>query len=163
MQEVWRTAGIRDFLLGSPGSVTIDESSVLIEKENALEQKQKDMLARASVVGMMPAAGTASGTSPHEIGSPLGTAAPEGYPLNSSKVKKRFFATKELNPQKARLDFNEVLEDVLMKLTARHSTAVSISVEILAQDSSGFTNDVQETLKSACDKLNFNQSGFADD
>ncbi len=144
-------------LFGSPGSVTIDESSVLIEKEKSLEQKQKDIQANA---------GAASETGTAPPGYPTaGTGIGHGTspPSSAHGVKKRFFATKELNPQKVRVDFDEVIKDVLLKLTTRHSTAVSISIEIVAHDSSGFDAGVQETIKSACDNLNFKQSGFADD
>ncbi len=151
------------FLLGSPGSVTIDEASVLIEKEKALEQKKKDNQARAQAVTTGATPGTVAHSHTSDGSIPLNMGGSPGQTVSATGTKKRFFATKELNPQKARLDFNEVLEEVLMKLTARHTTAVSISIEIVAQDTAGFEPGVRETIKLACDKLQFKQSDFADD
>jgi predicted AAA+ superfamily ATPase len=150
-------------LFGTPGSVTIDESSVLIEKEKALEQKQKDNLARTlsqsspSTGGEIRTYSSGTGTVSASMGSPAEQV------TQATGSKKRFFATKDLNAQRARLDFNEVLDEVLMKLTARHTTSVSVSVEIVAHDTAGFEPNVRETIKAACNKLSFKQSDFADD
>lgn len=150
-------------LFGTPGSVTIDESSVLIEKEKAFEQKEKDNLKRAQ-----SQTATASFGEPRAYISTIGnvsasTGSPTEQPAQSAGSKKRFFATKDLNAQRPRLDFNEVLDEVLMKLTARHTTSVSISIEIVAHDAAGFDTSIRETIKTACNKLSFKQSDFADD
>ena len=149
-------------LFGSPGSVTIDESSVLIEKDIALEQKKKDIQARGEAAATGGTTGPSTGFPTGSGSAPMGGGTSAG-PTGVGGARKRFFATKELNPQRARLDFNEIIDSVLIKLTARHSTSVSISVEIVAEDSPGFDQGVQADIKSACSKLNFKQSDFADD
>lgn len=145
-------------LFGTAGSVTIDDASVLVDRDVALAQKRKDIEARVAS-GDIPNTPTGAG----ETGI---VDAPDRAGISggiSTGTKKRFFATKVLNPQRARLDFNEVLENVLMKLTARHSTAVEVSVEIIAHDGAGFDDRTREEIKSACTTLNFKQSDFADD
>ena len=73
----------------------------------------------------------------------------------------RFFATKDLNPQKARMDFGQIVDEVLLQLASRSATSVRISVEIAAEDPTGFDEGAQRTLKENCNALGFTQVDFS--
>lgn len=148
-------------LIGSTGSVTVDESSVLIDKDKAIEQKKVDIQINSSQVAPTP-----NNPTPHQSGlSPSASynSSQSQLATNGNSLKKRFYAAKELNPQRPRLDFNEILEDVLMQLTSRHSAFVNISIEIQAIDSNGFDETTQQALQESCSKLSFRSSDFADE
>lgn len=143
-------------LFGSNGQVRIDETSLLIHKDVAALQKAQVSQPAQTQVGMAMA--SPSSAALHAPGASVGD-------TSSSHARKstRFFATKELNAQKARLDFGQVVEEVLMQLATRSSTFVNITVEIQAEDQSGFDEGTQRTLKENCKTLGFKQFEFSSD
>jgi len=148
-------------LIGAVGSITVDEASVLVDKDKAIEQKKGDIQVNSTQTAPIPSIPT-----PHKNGEVhlvSNGGSQNQLTVSGNGIKKRFYAAKELNPQRARLDFNEVLEDVLMQLTSRHSAFVNISIEIQAMDSSGFDEATQKTLQASCSKLSFKSSDFADE
>lgn len=142
--------------IGGMGKVHVDEVSLLIKNEVALEEKAKQH---------KPVTGETSSREPTQTQARTSNGSQTGSGNTSSttsEVKQtRFFASTEITPQKARLDFNQILEEVLMHLTSRSSSFVSINIEINAVDSDGFEEGIQRTLKENCNSLGFKQFDFS--
>lgn len=143
--------------IGSPSSVIIDESSVLVEKEVALEQWKQEVQSQTAAPDEGPAGGLQSG-GPVPPGSDSSPLSPQGVALESNK--KYFFATKALDARSPKIDFQKVMDEVFLKLSSRHTTSVGISIEITAEDDAAFDQAFIDELKRCCDELGFNQSDF---
>jgi predicted AAA+ superfamily ATPase len=76
--------------------------------------------------------------------------------------KKVFYGNVELDPVKAKLQFSDVAEEVLMLFTQRPDVKVKISIEIQAESSSGFDEGIQRAVKENCDQLKFKNRDFDD-
>jgi uncharacterized membrane protein YgcG len=74
--------------------------------------------------------------------------------------KTKFFGTVDLDPIKAKLQFSEVAEEVLMLFTQRPGVKVRISVEIEAESPSGFDDGIQRATRENCDQLKFKNRTF---
>jgi predicted AAA+ superfamily ATPase len=140
-------------LFGSSGQVRVDEASLLLHRDLAAAQLKN---ARSQTeVRLEPVTGIR--------GQRNESSAPDARTDHALDRATRFFATKELNAQRARLDFGQLLDEVLIQLAARSSTFVSITVEIQAKDDSGFDDDVQRMLKENCKTLGFKLFDFTSD
>ncbi|MBS1963094.1 MAG: ATP-binding protein [Bdellovibrionales bacterium] len=142
--------------IGSPTSVFIDDTSLLIEKSVALKQREQERSeSAASPVepGTNPSPSTGSGfTGSAASSNPSAT--------HGTGSVNCFTASKELNSRNAKLHFNDIIEKVLRQLTERVSTSVSISISIEATDEHEFGQEVQRTILSACEELQFSRSEF---
>lgn len=74
--------------------------------------------------------------------------------------KTKFFGTVDLDPIKAKLQFSDVAEEVLMLFTQRPGVKVRISVEIEAESPSGFDDGIQRATRENCDQLKFRNRTF---
>jgi predicted AAA+ superfamily ATPase len=74
--------------------------------------------------------------------------------------KTRFFGTVDLDPIKAKLQFSDVAEEVLMLFTQRPGVKVRISVEIEAESPAGFDDGIQRAARENCDQLKFKNRAF---
>ena len=71
-----------------------------------------------------------------------------------------FFGSVELDPIKAKLQFSDVAEEVLMLFTQKPGVKVRISVEIEAESHSGFDDGIQRAVRENCDQLRFKTRTF---
>ena len=71
-----------------------------------------------------------------------------------------FFGQVELDPVKAKLQFSDVAEEVLMLFTAKPGVKVKVSLEIQAEASSGFDEATQRAARENCNQLKFKNHGF---
>jgi len=128
--------------IGSPATITIDESSTLIETSTALRQRDAERAAMPPTAPMGvpggPAVVTGAGPAPG-----AGAAPP---------VKKTyFFATKQLDVRSPKIEFTKIVDEILLQLSSRHTTSVGISIEITANDSVGFDDETLQAIKQSCD------------
>jgi len=144
--------------IGTPASVFIDDTSVLIEKTVALKQRDKE---RSEAPITVAGQGTASGTFVSEAtsGSVRGDISDSGH-LANVQAKNFFTASKDLNPRTAKIHFSELVDRVLRQLTERVSTSVTISVTIEAIDEQSFNDEAVKAITSACDDLQFTRREF---
>jgi hypothetical protein len=70
------------------------------------------------------------------------------------------FGSVVLNPLLAKRDFAEIVDEVLQQFTTRPGTNVKITVELHAESSTGFDENVQRSVKENCNALKFSSSGF---
>ncbi|MCV2366268.1 hypothetical protein LNV23_22765 [Paucibacter sp. DJ1R-11] len=94
-------------------------------------------------------------------GSESGTGTGSGGGAASAK-KTMFFGSVELDPVRAKLQFSDVAEEVLMLFTQKPGVKVRISVEIEAESPNGFDDGVQRAARENCDQLKFKNRAFED-
>ncbi|WP_240480980.1 ATP-binding protein [Ectothiorhodospira sp. BSL-9] len=152
----------------------LDTESLIIEREAAKAYRDKlaaEAAQRANKLadrnadqpggsdGASAPAGTGEGTaSPMDSGSGGVTVAPS--PASQSVVKKQFYGTITLDPVKAKLDFANVVDEIVQQFTLRTGVEVKISVEIEATSPDGFDEALQRTIKENCNVLKFSSSEF---
>ncbi len=78
-------------------------------------------------------------------------------PTSNSKV---FHGSVSLNPTKASLQFQDIVDEVLQHFTARLGTTVKITLEIEAEDSDGFDDNIKRTVKENSTTLGFSHAEF---
>ncbi|RYZ72845.1 MAG: hypothetical protein EOP09_02640 [Proteobacteria bacterium] len=146
--------------IGAPTQVIVDESSMLVDREAAIRQRDSERheaALRVTQAGTpMPVPGSAV---VGRLATGLGSSLP-GQPGVSSAKKTFFFATKELNARTPKVDFTDMIEKVWLQLSSRSSTSVSVSVEINANDADGFEADFIQEITKVCQAQGFKQSDF---
>jgi len=105
--------------------------------------------------------GTGGGTTGGSGGSSTGTGTGTGTGGGGASIKKTmFFGSVELDPIKAKLQFSDIAEEVLMLFTQKSGVKVRISVEIEAECSLGFDDGIQRAVRENCDQLKFKNRTF---
>lgn len=74
--------------------------------------------------------------------------------------KKRFFASIELDPTRAKYQFAELVDEVVQQFTAKHGVQVRISVEVEAETATAFDDTLQRAVKENCRVLKFREADF---
>ena len=140
--------------IGSPApTVVIDESSLLVERETAIKQREAERPALAVQ--------TQAGQPAQALGgaSPVTGAGPTSAAVLGAR-KNYFSASKDLDPRRPKIDFNEVMDKLLEPLRVRDSTSVTISLRIEAGDEREFTEDFQKAILKACAELGISHPEF---
>lgn len=75
-------------------------------------------------------------------------------------AKGRFYGCVEIDPIKAKMDFSDIVDEVIAKFTSRPGTEVTIKVEIEARDRKGFEEPLQRTVRENCNTLKFRPAEF---
>ena len=89
------------------------------------------------------------------------TSGDDAEPQPGGKVKKTmFFGSVELDPIKAKLQFSEVAEEVLLLFTQKQGVKVKVSLEIEAEAPGGFDDGVQRAARENCNNLKFKTHSF---
>ena len=101
----------------------------------------------------------AGGGSPTPTGMGGQTSALTSAPAAAAK-KRMFFGTVDLDPIKAKLQFSDVAEEVLMLFTQKPGVKVRISIEIEAESPTGFDDGVQRAVRENCNQLKFKNQAF---
>jgi hypothetical protein len=157
------------FHFGDGGFPMLDDACVLIDKDAALEYREKTKPTPQLQPASTPTGGAI--VSPTFTGgdnvSPAGTSGVPSTtnvvsptPSIQTAVKKQFYGSIELDPIKAKMDFATIVDEVVQQFTAKLGVEVSISVEIRAESKDGFDEALQRTIKENCNVLRFNNSEF---
>ncbi|WP_020565890.1 ATP-binding protein [Methylosarcina fibrata] len=143
------------FAFGRNALVTIDDSALLIEKEAALQYKERTKPKPAPQPGPVVLGG---------INEPGSGAKPQPEPplppTTVHAAKKQFYGTINLDPIKAKMDFATIVDEVVQQFTAKIGVNVEISIEIRATSRDGFDETVQRTIKENCNVLKFGNVEF---
>lgn len=132
------------------------------EREAATRTSASASAASSSGSAAAGASGGQSATSA-AAGSAPSARAPSGLPSESGSAKKTtFFGSVELDPIKAKLQFSDVAEEVLMLFTQRPGVKVRISVEIQAESPAGFDDGLQRAVRENCNQFKFKTQSFED-
>ena len=152
------------FALGTNALITLDDASLLIEREAAI-----DYLDRTTQSPHVPPNDETiptdqpqpPGTGQLGIGGGVPTGDGDGVGTTVSRVlKKQFYGTVALNPVTATMNFSDIVNEVVQHFTAKIDTEVTIKVEVEAKSSSGFDETLQRTIKENCTVLNFSNAEF---
>lgn len=148
------------FRFGNGGIVTLDESSILIERAEAEEYSERSNPAQQSN-GDPQTDGQPSGV--HTNGGDEGslTTDDEAEPdQEKSTAKQNFYGTVNLEPLTAKMKFADIVDEVVEQFTTKAGVTVSISVEIQADSKDGFDESLQRAVKENSNVLGFGSAEF---
>ena len=111
--------------------------------------------------GSGPAAGAGSGTGSAAVGGAGGADVTTAKPPSSVK-KTTFFGSVEIDPIKAKLQFSDVAEEILLLFTQKPGVKVRVSLEIEAEAPGGFDDGVQRAVRENCNQLKFKNYEFGE-
>lgn len=127
------------FLFGQSSTVTLDDSSLIIQHEIAQVYKQH-----------LP--------QPAEGEGPV--LPPDPPPEPPIPVKKGFYGHVKLDPVTAKRKFATVVDEVIQNFTTKQGIDVTVSVDIHATSSNAFDKALQRTVKENCKVLRFDSAEF---
>jgi len=137
------------FIFGQGTLVNIDVASLLIDREAATAYREK-------ITPVPPP------TPP--VDPPVDPPdKPPIPPVPGVAEKKQFYATTNLDPVKAKMDFATIVDEVVEQFTSKIGVKVKISVEIQAKSVRGFDESLQRSVKENCNHLKFKNSEFEED
>uniref|UniRef100_UPI0026198E16 hypothetical protein n=1 Tax=uncultured Halomonas sp. TaxID=173971 RepID=UPI0026198E16 len=164
------------FAFGQGSIGGLDSEALIIEREAAkayrdklaaeAAQRAREQADRDGEDTAVPGAGgTSAGTGAGEGTAPPMApggdgATPTPSPASPSVAKTQFYGTVTLDPVKAKLDFANVVDEIVEQFTLRTGVEVKISVEIEATSHDGFDEALQRTIKENCNVLKFSSSEF---
>lgn len=138
-----RYEGLR---LTGGGPVDIDSLSVLVKPDIARKQDDADRAAAGKPVSPTP---TVTGPSPTPTPVPA-----------KAEPPRRFFATVEIDADRASRDMGRIAEEVLQHLTTLPASKVKVTVEISAEVPTGIPDDTQRIVRENATALKFRSQGF---
>lgn len=154
------------FAFGHSATVFLDENSLLISREAALQYQGKlEEEKRLENQLKNDDTSTAKGGSPDEEKkkdkpSSTDTAGNDRNNIGSSEVKTQFYGSVRLDAIKAKMDFSALIDEVVENFSSQMGVDVQISVEIRANSNKGFDANLQRAIKENCSMLKFNNAEF---
>lgn len=162
------------FHFGERTTAIFDEALLLVEPGEAAsfaailaaEEAKREDEAKAKLPTRTPDTGDGNEGGPstkEETASDGGVADDSSSGTSGTIAKKtKFFGSVELDPVKAKLQFSDVVEEVIMLFTQKPGVKVKISIEIEAESPSAFDAAVQRSVSENCDQLKFRNHDFDD-
>lgn len=156
------------FTFGRGSITTLDESSLLIDREAAVAYRERTQQGSQPAPEVGGAINTDSGatTSTSATGdTALPTPGSVGVTRTTTPIaiKKQFYGTISLDPVKAKMDFATIMDEVVQQFTAKLGVDVKISVEIEARNKDGFDESLQRSVKENCNVLRFGSAEFEEE
>lgn len=160
---------------GQPVQVILDTQSVLVKPDVALAQMAADAeaaeqaaaRARAAAASATYAEQAATSSVVMERQSPAfrepsvstpPVSPPALVPIEAEKLKTRFHGTIKLDPRQPSKLMPSIAAEILTHLTSRLDCKVEITLEIHAEDTAGFPEDIQRIIKENCATLKFEKN-----
>lgn len=151
------TAIFDESLLLIEPKVASEFAAKLVQEKAEREAKAKDQIKDKEA----PAGGGSGGSSGDSGGSSGGDGGGGPTPPKPPAAKKTvFFGNVELDPIKAKLQFSEVSEEVLMLFTSKPGVKVTVKVEIQAESQTGFDESTQRAVLENARVLKFINRDF---
>lgn len=98
---------------------------------------------------------------PTSVGKPNnGNGLAPSQPAPTQAPKRQFYATVELDPNLAKKQFADIVEEVVTQFTTRHGVKVKISIEIEAATDADFDSHLQRAVTENCKVLKFKNAEF---
>lgn len=157
------------FRFGNGGMPILDDTFVLIDREAAIAYREQTKPVPQAAVASQPSSSASGAQMNHGNPSPTNTlygipGATTSTPAYVQTVaKKQFYASIELDPVKAKMQFATIVDEVVQQFTAKLGVEVTISVEIQAKSRDGFDESLQRSIKENCNFLKFGSSEFEED
>jgi hypothetical protein len=143
----------------SAGRVVVDDRSLLVKPEAAVEQFSAEEQASAQGTPLAPSAGVGASPSPITSGT-SGAAAKAVGPVPVAKKLSRFHATVLVDPLRLGRDAARIAEEVVQHLTGQVGSRVEITIEISADLADGASEKVVRDVTENCRTLKFTDFGF---
>lgn len=140
----------RGFLLGKATSILMD-ALLLIEPAHALAYEERTRPVPAAQPDDLPSAGAATPSA--------GPAIPAAGPRPAA-VPTHYYATVELDPVKATLQFSKIMSELVELFSGNVGTKVQIRVDLEAEDSRGFSESTVRAAKENGKTLGMKTSEF---
>ena len=151
------------FCFGKGGIPTLDGACVLIDKDTAIEYREKTKPAPIPIQVAQPKDNPSTSSEDLKLSPSLQhQEAKTSSPIQTA-IKKQFYGNIDLDPVKAKMDFATIVDEVVQQFTAKLGVEVSISVEIQAKFKDGFDEAMQRTIKENCKVLRFSSSEFEEE
>lgn len=115
-----------------------------------------------SVSGVSTGYRAGSGTGPSGVTTGTGRSAIVASEPTASVKKTTFFGSVEIDPIKAKLQFSDVAEEVLMLFAQKPGVKVRVSLEIEAEAPGGFDDGIQRSVRENCNQLKFKNHEFGE-
>jgi len=148
------------FIFGKSSSVTLDESTLLIDSEAALEYRAQ-LTPPSDLPIPEPGPENPDGPEAGETGTNNGSEGKGGQSDGpSGSVKKQFYGTIDLDPLTAKMQFSQIINEVVEQFTTKTGVNLKISVEIEASSRAGFDESTQRAVKENCNVLKFGNYEF---
>jgi predicted AAA+ superfamily ATPase len=146
------------FTFGRSTLIVLDSTMVLIEPNAAAAY---DAAQKAAQKPVPPVASPISqpGTTSATASEP-GAAATAPRAATVGPLKRRFYASVQLDPIVAKKQFSDIVDEVLLQFTSRPSVTVRVAIDIQAESSVGFDDALQRAVKENCNVLKFGNSDF---
>jgi len=145
--------------LGSGGFPILDSESLFIQVDAAKAY-------RDSQIKPVPPTPPEDPDKPTPPSPPVGPDDPVVEPpveAPITAIKTLFFGTKDLDPVRAKMDFADIVDEVIQQFTAKTGVQVKVSIEIEARNAEGFDEALQRAIKENCNVLKFNNAEFDKD
>ncbi len=150
------------FSLGKATSPVLDNSLLLIEPETAAAYADAEAASKEGKTGIpgdpYPEGTPGGGTGVQEPGAPGYNGQEEDSA--GEPPKKRFYGSLEIDPVKAKKQFSDMVDEVLMQFSTRPDVKLRIVLELEAESPSGFDGATQRTVKENCGVLKFRNAEF---
>ncbi|SKA70033.1 ATP-binding protein [Desulfobaculum bizertense] len=153
----------KGFKFGHPASVVIDDSSVIMSLQQAQEYQAKlDEEARKKSEAEKPKP-SVSGTDNGDDGGGLTPPTLGGDDtVPPAQKSTRFYSTIDLEAQTSRMKFDDIYQEIITLLTSKPGVNVRVKLDIEADASEGFDDNVQRAVRENCSTLDFKEAEFED-
>jgi hypothetical protein len=134
--------------------VTIGDS-VLVKPDVAMAQAmaQKPTPTPAA----QPSPPSTGNNNPNPSPAPTGSNPPVVAP---PAPKTRFYGAVEIPPQKVASSVQKIVDEVIQHLSAKYGTKVKITLDIEAENTTGFDDSIIRTVSENANTLGFKPKGF---
>lgn len=161
--------GYQGFSFGSAASVFLDATALLIEPKAAFayaERKAEEQItamkaAQPAIAGIAHLnndnASVASAPPAGDKPFTYGATKPE---VQVAKAMKRFFASHKLNPTKAKLEFNQIFDEIITQFNLDASSSMEISLDIRVSHPKGFSDSTRRAVSENAKTLKLGDAEF---
>ena len=147
------------FSFGKRTSLFLDSSLLIIESITAANyaeaQRVAEDAARATVDYPIPGSATQSGA--EDSAKPTYTSVDN---TAQSPAKKQFYGSIELDAIQAKKQFADIVDEIVLQFTSRPGVKVNIAIEIQAESTTGFDDNLQRAVKENSNVLRFKNAEF---
>lgn len=133
------------FAFGQARTVAIDDQSLLVQRDHATAHAASLHTLSPAQQGTTTAAQPVAGTSTETM--PGTSTLPPGQGSTDAGKAVRYYGVVAIDPVKAKLQFADVIDEVVRHLHGDPHTTIEIIVEITARNPAGFDEDTRRTVK----------------
>lgn len=148
------------FHFGDRSITPMDDSSLLIEREEALAYEERIKPAPVPPISIEQ---SSISSQPQSFGEPTVSHSSPIAPVNTATPKElmnQFYGSISLDPVRAKMDFATLMDEVIQQFTSKLGVDVTISIEVQAKAKAGFDEQLQRTIKENCSVLKFSSAEF---